>query len=421
MALSLPEASTNADLGARYRAVRDRSVALTQRLTPEDMTVQSMPDVSPTKWHLAHVTWFFETFLLKSLPGYRAFHPDFDVLFNSYYNSVGEQFPRAQRGLVTRPGVAEVRSYREHVDARMAELIARGMDSAGAALVEVGLHHEMQHQELLLMDILHVFAQNPLSPAFLEEPLPPAAAAGAQTYRGISGGLVEVGFEGAGFCFDNERPRHRCWLDDYELGTRLVTNGEYLEFIQDGGYRAPLLWLADGWHAVNQEKWRAPAYWRQVGGKWHEFGLHGLAPLDPGLPVAHLSYYEAEAFAAWAGARLPTEAEWEHAADGAAALGNFMHGSRLHPRETSSEASELQQLFGDLWEWTASAYLPYPGFVAAPGALGEYNGKFMVGQMVLRGGACVTPPGHARATYRNFFYPQQRWMFSGLRLARAPR
>jgi ergothioneine biosynthesis protein EgtB len=395
-------------------------VALAAPLTPEDMTVQSMPDASPAKWHLAHVTWFFETFLLKPLSGYRVFHPNYEVLFNSYYNSVGEQFSRAQRGLVTRPGVEEVLAYRQHVDARMHALLSERLDAATQALVEVGLHHEMQHQELLLMDVLHALAQNPLAPAFLDLPLPVAPAVADHGFAGFSGGVVEIGGDGAGFCFDNERPRHKCWLGDFELGSRLVSNGQYLEFMRDGGYRAPLLWLADGWAEVNRAGWRAPAYWRELDGHWHEFGLHGLAPVDPSLPVAHLSYYEAEAFAAWAKARLPTEAEWEHAARDVAVRGNFMNGSRLHPNAAGADEAGVQQLFGELWEWTASAYLPYPGFAATPGALGEYNGKFMVGQMVLRGGACVTPPGHVRATYRNFFYPQQRWMFSGVRLARSP-
>ncbi|MEZ4224836.1 MAG: ergothioneine biosynthesis protein EgtB [Polyangiaceae bacterium] len=418
MALSLPEVPPTAGLLDRYRHVRAVSEALCAPLSKEDMVVQSMPDVSPTKWHLAHVSWFFETLVLREhVAEYRPLDPAYEVLFNSYYNSIGEQFPRSRRGLLSRPGVDEVLEYRARVDAHMHRLLERGVDDALAKVVEVGLHHEMQHQELLLMDILHVLAQNPLAPAYLDEQLPRGQSPAALEFEGIAGGLVEIGHAGDGFCFDNEGPRHKVWLDDFALGRRLVTNGEYLEFIVDGGYERPLLWLSDGFAWVRQEHVAAPAYWRKQRGEWFEFGLHGLAPVDPALPVCHLSYYEADAFATWAGARLPTEAEWEHASAGANSRGTYMSSLRLHPRPADLE-DRLQQLFGDVWEWTQSAYAPYPGFAPASGALGEYNGKFMANQLVLRGGACVTPPGHVRGSYRNFYYPHQRWMFSGLRLAR---
>lgn len=401
----------------RYLAVRARSEHLTRDLSPEDQLAQSMADASPTKWHLAHTTWFFETFLLvPSLAGYRPFDPRFGYLFNSYYEALGPRQPRPQRGLLTRPSLERVMAYRAHVDEAMTRLLL----AAGSELdelVTLGLAHEEQHQELILMDVLHLFAQSPLRPAYGRGgPPPPAADPGEVRFLGFEGGLVEIGHAGEGFAFDNEGPRHKTYLAPYSLADRLVTNGEWLRFMADGGYEKPDVWLSDGWAQVQAEGWRAPLYWEQVDGAWMAMGLHGLQPVDPHQPVSHLSYYEAEAFATWAGARLPTEAEWEHAAATQPVQGNFLRCAC--PSTAGARGQGLRQMFGDLWEWTRSAYGPYPGFAPAPGAVGEYNGKFMSGQMVLRGGACVTPEGHARATYRNFFHPHQRWMFSGLRLAK---
>jgi dimethylhistidine N-methyltransferase len=401
---------------ARYTAVRRATEALTRPLTPEDMVAQSMPDASPTKWHLAHTSWFFETFLLMPhLAGYRAFDARFGYLFNSYYEAEGPRQPRQERGLLTRPSVDDVMAYRAHVDAGMATLLAHGA-GAHADMLALGLAHEQQHQELILMDILHLFSCSPLAPAYA----PARALTNAETralgWVAFEGGLVEIGREPNGLVFDNETPRHRVWLAPFRLADRLVTNGEWLQFIADDGYARPEFWLADGWGWVKAQGVRAPAYWREGKDGWLEMGLRGLRPLDPAAPVAHVSYYEAEAYASWAGARLPTEAEWELAASSVALVGNFSAAQRLTP--APAEPGEgLRQMFGDLWEWTRSAYLPYPGFKAAEGAVGEYNGKFMSGQFVLRGGSCVTPAGHVRPTYRNFFYPQQRWMFSGVRLA----
>jgi len=442
----------------RFADCRARSEALAAPLLPEDQVVQSMPDVSPTKWHLAHVTWFWETFLLAPYQGgYRVFDPAYNHLFNSYYEAVGSRHPRPARGLLSRPGVAEVVRYRAHVTASMERLIATA-DAATfatiAPLIELGLAHEEQHQELILMDIKHVFAQNPLQPAYKPGALKPARAAPALEWRNFAGGLVEIGDAGAGFAFDNERPRHKVWLEPFRLATRLVTNGEYLAFVADGGYRRPEFWLSDGWAAVNAGGWPAPLYWRQDGDRWFEFTLAGSAPLDPFAPVVHVSHYEADAFARWAGRRLPTEAEWETAAAGRPVDGNFLDSGILHPTAASTDrltptltfpdcdaphpyppprggrvregvnagvsdpvAPALLQLFGDCWEWTQSAYAPYPGFRAPDGALGEYNGKFMSGQMVLKGGCAVTPAGHVRASYRNFFPPAARWCFGGIRLA----
>ena len=413
----------------RYRAVRQTTEALTRSLTPEDQLAQSMPDASPTKWHLAHTTWFWETFLLvPHLAGYKVFDPRFHYLFNSYYEALGPRQPRPERGLLTRPSLADVIAYRAYVDAAMASLLAEGADPF-AALIDLGLAHEEQHQELILMDILHLFAQSPLQPAYAP-PRNVTAAPAADPLRFVAfeGGLVEIGHAGRpsdeqGFAFDNEGPRHKVWLERFELADRLVTNGEWLAFMADGGYRRPDLWLAEGWARAQAEGWDAPLYWQPTSenkdaeGGWSAMTLHGLRPLDPAAPVSHVSFYEAEAYAAWAGARLPTEAEWEHAAQGLTVAGNFTGSGRL-AATAPPPATGLRQMFGDLWEWTRSAYAPYPGFRPAAGAVGEYNGKFMAGQFVLRGGAAVTPTGHVRASYRNFFYPQQRWMFSGVRLAR---
>jgi ergothioneine biosynthesis protein EgtB len=409
-------------LAARYRQVRADTERLCEPLCTEDFVVQSMPDVSPTKWHIAHVSWFFETFVLKRyVHGYRAHHEDFEYLFNSYYNAVGEQHPRPERGLLTRPTVAEAFEYRAHVDEHMGRLFETGLPPEAADVVELGLHHEQQHQELMLMDIKHVLSVNPLHPAY--RPAPPRRGESPTAplrFIPIDGGDVEIGHGGDGFGYDNESPRHVARIPPMELGSRLVTNGEFLRFIEDDGYRRPELWLADGFTAVGERGWRAPQYWVEREGRWHEFTLSGLRPLDPGAPVVHVSYYEADAYASWAGERLPTEAEWEAHAAAAKVEGNFVDDGLLHPDAMAPEVGtpRARQLFGDVWEWTASAYSAYPGFRAAGGALGEYNGKFMCNQMVLRGGACVTPRSHIRATYRNFYYPHQRWQFSGIRLAR---
>jgi dimethylhistidine N-methyltransferase len=401
----------------RYRSVRAASEALTRSLTAEDQAAQSMPDASPAKWHLAHTSWFFETFLLTPrLAGYRVFDPRFGYLFNSYYEALGPRQPRPDRGLLTRPSLADVMAYRAHVDAGMARLLATA-DPDAAALVALGLAHEEQHQELILMDIQHLFASSPLKPAYAPpRPAPEPRPVSPLAFVDVDGGLVEIGHAGPGFCFDNETPRHRTWLEPYRLADRLVTNAEWQAFMADRGYERPDLWHADGWARVREEGWRAPLYWEEADGGWSVMTLHGLRPLEPAAPVSHVSWYEASAYAAWAGARLPTEAEWEHAAAGQAPVGRFLGAGRLDA-VAASEGEGLKQMFGDCWEWTSSAYSPYPGFRPAPGAVGEYNGKFMAGQFVLRGGACVTPAGHVRASYRNFFYPHQRWMFSGVRLA----
>ena len=405
----------------RFAAVRSASLALASRLSPEDQQVQSMPDVSPTKWHLAHITWFFETFLLQpQVKDYQAFDPQFGFLFNSYYEQVGERHPRPQRGLLSRPALAEVLAYRAHVDAAMDRLIAEAPAKgwvALAELIELGLNHEQQHQELILMDIKHVLSINPLAPAYqAAAPAVPHDAVALDWIR-FEGGLRQIGHDGAGFSFDNEGPRHKVWLEPFQLAGRLSTCGEYRDFIDDGGYARPELWLSDGWAAVQAEGWRAPLYWRQADdGGWTIFTLAGLKPLDSAEPVSHLSHYEADAFARWSDARLPTEAEWEVPAENAPAQGNLADLGLFHPAPASGPG--LQQMIGDLWEWTMSPYVAYPRYRPPEGAVGEYNGKFMSGQMVLRGGAAVTPAGHVRITYRNFFPPAARWAFSGVRLAR---
>ena len=396
-----------------FEQVRQRSLHLAEPLSGEDCCAQSMPDASPVKWHLAHTTWFFETFILEPRePGWRPFHPAFRVLFNSYYNGVGAKHPRAQRGLMTRPGLDDVLAWRRDVDARIARLLANApQDRELASLVELGMQHEQQHQELILTDLKHLLAQNPLFPAYLDSPLPESCPVGPQGWLDFDGGLAEIGHRGDGFCFDNELPRHRQYVAPFQLASRLVTNGEYLEFVEAGGYRDPALWLSEGWDKVCSGEIEQPLYWRKEDGRWMEFTLHGQQALDPARPVTHVSLYEADAYARWRGARLPTEAEWEFAArDIAIACGD------LHPRAAGSDG--LSQMFGECWQWTASSYAPYPGYVPADGALGEYNGKFMVNQYVLRGSSCATPSGHARASYRNFFPAGSRWQFTGIRLAR---
>jgi len=397
-----------------FGQVRQRSVHLAEPLSPEDCCAQSMPDASPVKWHLAHTTWFFETFILEPREtGFQPFHPAFRVLFNSYYNGVGDKHPRARRGLLTRPALADVLAYRADVDRRMARLLARHPDDRElAALVELGLQHEQQHQELILTDVKHLLAQSPLFPAYLDAPLPASCPVAPLAWVDFDGGLAEVGHRGQGFAFDNELPRHRQYVAPFALASRLVTNADYLEFIEAGGYRDPSLWLSEGWDMVRNGGLAHPFYWQQRDdGAWQEFTLHGLQKLDPARPVTHVSLYEADAYARWRGVRLPTEAEWEFAArDVAIGCGD------MHPRAAGNTG--LAQMFGECWQWTSSSYAPYPGFAPAAGAIGEYNGKFMINQYVLRGSSCATPHGHARASYRNFFPAGARWQFTGIRLAR---
>jgi ergothioneine biosynthesis protein EgtB len=386
------------ELTEAFRVVRDRTERLAAPLGPEDQVVQSMPDASPTLWHRAHTTWFFETFVLVPAAGdYRRFDPQFDYLFNSYYIAAGPRQPRHGRGMITRPGAAAIAAYRRHVDAAMLDLLATGPEAEVRRLVTLGLQHEQQHQELLLTDILHALWQNPLRPAYDPDWRAPAHAVGPAEFLPGPAGLVDIGTRGeSGFTFDNEAPRHRVWLEPYRLASRLVTNGEWICFMEAGGYDDPMLWMSDGWSARGQEGWIAPLYWeREAGGAWQHFTLGGMRAVDRDAPVLHVSWYEADAFARWAGRRLPTEAEWE----------------------ASAAPAGLQDVAMTAWEWTGSAYRPYPGFQPWAGAVGEYNGKFMVNQMVLRGGSLATPPGHARPTYRNFFAPEKRWQFTGLRLA----
>ncbi|MFS8038181.1 ergothioneine biosynthesis protein EgtB [Xanthobacter sp. AM11] len=416
-----PLPSPRADLLARFHATRQLTEDLARDLGPEDQTVQSMPDCSPTKWHLAHVSWFFETFLLLAhLPGYAAAHPQFAYLFNSYYEAAGSRHPRFARGLITRPTVAEVAAYRRRVTHAMDTLVAgadEGKMAALAPLVEIGINHEQQHQELILMDLLNLFAANPLKPAYRPGPMPVAEPAGEAAFLSYPGGIFEIGHDGGGFAYDNEGPRHAVLLRPFRLAARAVTNGEWMAFMADDGYRRPDLWLADGWARVKAGEFTAPLYWQAAGAGFEAMTLAGPQPVDPAAPVVHVSYYEADAFARWSGRRLPSEAEWEVAARDLPVEGNFLGAGLLRPRAAPRCGAVPAQMFGDVWEWTQSPYVAYPGYRPAPGALGEYNGKFMSNQMVLRGGSCATPDGHARATYRNFFYPHQRWPFAGLRLA----
>ncbi len=417
-AFDLPQ---GASLLEAYAAVRRLTSELCRPLALEDYVVQSAPECSPAKWHLAHTTWFFENFLLAPLfPGYRHFHPCYGYLFNSYYETVGTFFPRPMRGLLSRPTVEDVLRYRAHVDEHMRELIARldpQRDAQTMLRVTLGLHHEQQHQELLLTDVKHLLALNPLRPVYREAAEERPAEAVELGWLEFPAGIYSAGFEGQGFAFDNEKPRHRVFLERFALATRPVSNGEYLEFMHAGGYRDAALWLSDGWRKVNEAGWQAPQYWEQIDGQWWHMTLSGLQRIDPHAPVGHVSYYEADAFARWAGKRLPTEFEWEAAAASLPVAGNLLDSGRLQP---SAAGNASHQFFGDVWEWTSSAYSPYPGFKPLAGSLGEYNGKFMVSQLVLRGGSCATPRSHIRATYRNFFYPPDRWQFMGLRLATSP-
>jgi ergothioneine biosynthesis protein EgtB len=430
----------------RFHQVRGFTTALCRDLAPEDCVVQSIPEVSPTKWHLAHTTWFFETFILKKwVAGYQPEIPEYAYLFNSYYNAAGDMHRRDLRGLISRPTVEETRRYRASIDSHIDDLLS-GVDEHRFREIEpivvLGIHHEQQHQELLITDIKHVFAQNPLHPVFRK-----AAAVSSQSPLGrmplpqveFGETIVEIGHDGRGFSYDNEGPRHRALVPAFSLASRLVTNGEFLQFVEDNGYARPEFWLSLGWATVNEQRWQAPLYWTKWDGAWWNFTLSGFRPVNENEPVTHVSYFEADAYANWAGARLPTEFEWERAAADVPIDGNFVEAEQFHPVAISGAPSpsgsgerrapgegysahgagsnKLQQLFGDVWEWTRSAYSPYPGYRAAPGALGEYNGKFMCNQYVLRGGSCATSRTHIRKTYRNFFQPDKRWQFSGIRLA----
>ena len=417
-------------LRSRYQTVREHSVALSRRLSAEDCCAQSMPDASPTKWHLAHTTWFFETFILERFEtDFRPHHPAFRVLFNSYYNAVGDKHARPQRGLLTRPSLDEVLDYRRHVDRRMAPLLAQLQNDAApglAELVELGLQHEQQHQELMLTDLKHLLSTSPLKPAYSDAPQAASATAAALTWHRFEAGIVEIGHAGDGFFFDNETPRHRQFVERFALASRLVTNGEFLAFVEADGYANPALWLSEGWDWVCTQQLHHPLYWQRAGdgaaAGWQEFTLHGLQPLDLHGPATHLSYFEADAYARWVGARLPTEAEWEHAAVRAQPRPQpgEQANEHLHPRGADQLGhGGMTQLFGAGWQWTASSYAPYPGYAPQEGAIGEYNGKFMVNQYVLRGSSCVTPAGHTRASYRNFFPATARWQFTGIRLAKS--
>ncbi|WP_425395107.1 ergothioneine biosynthesis protein EgtB [Aeoliella sp.] len=421
-ACAAPRATSERSLSTQYQRVRQQTDQLCAPLSPEDCVIQSMPDASPVRWHLAHTTWFFETFVLKpAVRNYQPVDPSFEYLFNSYYNQVGKQFPRPQRGLLSRPGLDQIKQYRRTVDARIGELLTaeRELDDAILQTIELGLHHEQQHQELILADVKHMLSCNPLWPAY-HSPRGNQNDSPAEL-EWIAGpeGVRSMGHHGEKFAYDNEGPLHEVLLQPHELASRLVTNGEYLEFVADGGYQRPELWLSLGWNTVGEQNWTAPLYWHQLDDQWCEFTLAGLEPLDLAAPVCHVSFFEADAYARWRECRLPTEAEWEQAATAPQVepTGNFVESGLYHPRPARS-AGGMQQLYGDVWEWTASPYTPYPGYRPPAGAIGEYNGKFMCNQYVLRGGSCATSATHIRPTYRNFFPPDARWQFSGIRLAR---
>jgi ergothioneine biosynthesis protein EgtB len=411
-------------LATSYGEVRRFTESLCEGLAVEDYVVQSMPDVSPTKWHLAHTSWFFETFLLTPHSAtYEPLNPQYAYLFNSYYVQAGERHCRAQRGYISRPTVAEVFQYRHHVDRGMVDLLESAGEELRATLeplLTIGLHHEQQHQELMLTDIKHVFSVNPLRPVFRAGSAAPSAEPGPKRWVPFEEGVRWIGHEGAGFCYDNETPRHQVFVQPFELADRLVTNGEYLSFMEDGGYQRAELWLSMGWATAQENGWTEPFYWERDGEDWVVFSLSGARAVDPDEPVCHLSYFEADAYARWAGARLPTEAEWEVAAADMPIQGNFADQGRFHPAPAvpAGDGPALRQMFGDVWEWTSSQYTGYPGYTPPPGALGEYNGKFMCNQFVLRGGSCATSRSHIRPTYRNFFPPDATWQFTGLRLAR---
>ena len=411
------------ELAKRYAEVRATSEALAEPLSPEDQCLQSIEYASPTKWHLAHTTWYFETFVLAGIdPGYAPFHPQYGYLFNSYYNALGSMHARPQRGLLSRPSVEEVLGYRRHVDDVLRSRLANDeLSNEIRGLIELGIHHEQQHQELILTDIKHAFSGNPLWPAYQKpRPRTESPPLAEPSWCEHEAGVHEIGHEGDRFAFDNERPRHAVHLISYALASRPVSCGEYLAFMQDGGYQRPALWLAEGWDTARREGWEAPGHWRRETPEepWEIFTLHGPRGLDEDEPVTHVSFFEADAYARWREARLPTEAEWEAAAQGREIEGNFVESGMLHPRTSAPVPEREAQLFGDVWEWTASPHVAYPGYRAPRGPVGEYNGKFMCNQFVLRGGSCATPASHVRASYRNFFWAEARWQFSGIRLAR---
>ncbi|MEW6736276.1 MAG: ergothioneine biosynthesis protein EgtB [Acidobacteriota bacterium] len=414
--------TVTASLSAKYQQVRLFTEYLCQPLAIEDYVIQSMPDVSPTKWHLAHTSWFFETFLLAAAnPDYQPYNKHYNYLFNSYYVAVGDRYCRAQRGLLSRPTVAEIYDYRHYIDEHIMALLAKidtGYHSDLAARVELGLHHEQQHQELLLTDIKHVYSLNPLQPIYQPREQQSNISLPALSWQSFLGGLHWIGNSGKEFVFDNECPRHRVFIAPFQLATRLITNGEYLNFIEDGGYCRPELWLSDGWYTVQTQQWQAPLYWQKIDECWWQMTLSGLSKVYEAEPVCHVSFYEADAYARWAGARLPSEAEWEVATTAQSQKGNFVEAGNYHPVPLTDSSDTLTQMFGDVWEWTQSHYSPYPGYYPPAGALGEYNGKFMCNQFVLRGGSCATSAYHIRPTYRNFFPAQARWQFTGIRLAK---
>jgi len=427
MSITLSEQTS---LATRYRSIRRFSIELTEPLSAEDCSLQSMPDVSPTKWHLAHTTWFFETFILGKLADYRAFDDRYAYLFNSYYNSVGQQYPRHRRGMISRPGLEEVLEYRAHVDQAMRLLLDQTEDADRQlwSLVEIGLQHEQQHQELILTDIKHVLAQNPVDPVYRPGKFDSTHSATTRTgddvdYRSFDEGIAWVGYDGDSFAYDNESPRHRTFVEPFSCSDSLVTCGEYLEFMEDGGYQRPEFWLSMGWQTVSESNWQAPLYWQRDSSGWSELTLAGRKPVDPARPVTHVSYFEADAFARWAGERLPTEAEWEVACGHLNRDENFVDhlfkaDYAIHPGARNDQGSQ-HSAFGDVWQWTASPYVGYPGYRPPEGAIGEYNGKFMCNQFVLRGGSCATSSSHIRPTYRNFFPPETRWQFTGIRLCKS--
>lgn len=407
----------------RFKEIRAFSLKLCETLVTEDFVIQSMPDVSPTKWHLAHTSWFWEAFVLKEVnPAYKSINPQFNYLFNSYYIQIGKRFSRPQRGLLARPTVKEVMEYREFVDENMLNFLNNADEkeiARMAVVIDIGLNHEQQHQELIVTDIKHVFSVNPLYPVFRERKILKTADPGAIEWITFAQGVFEVGYKGKEFFYDNEQPVHKIYLTDFELASRLITNREFIEFIEDGGYSRPELWLSNGFATVENEGWQAPMYWEKVKGEWCNFTLSGSRQVVLEEPVTHISFYEAEAFSHWAGYRLPTEAEWEVASANSPLNGNFVENENFHPVPLSNKSDgKLNQMYGDVWEWTRSDYAPYPGYKVPPGAIGEYNGKFMSGQIVLRGGSCATSVSHIRNTYRNFFPPNVRWQFSGIRLAK---
>ncbi len=418
---STPTSEQAGRMAERFRAVRRRTEALCETLETEDFVVQTVEHVSPTKWHLAHTSWFFETFILKEhAPGYEPIDERYAYLFNSYYVQAGERHCRDRRGYISRPTVRQVFDFRRHVDAhvlRLWDAADEALRRALAPLLEIGLHHEQQHQELMLTDIKHVLGVNPLRPAFREQAEAPRREIPELQWIGFDEGLFEIGFDGAGFCYDNELPRHRTYLRGFQLANRLVTNGEFMAFMADGGYERTPLWLSEGWAWVEENGWTEPFYWEKKEGQWHVFTLGGMREVDPEAPACHISYFEADAFARWADARLPTEAEWEVAARALPVEGNFVDEETFHPAR-APQREGLVQMYGDVWEWTRSPYAPYPGYAPLPGAIGEYNGKFMSSQFVLRGGSCATSQAHVRPTYRNFFHPDACWQFTGFRLAR---